>query len=99
MESQYKKGLISLVQDSSDSLRKVAHNEFNFKYFSIKECCDNPDLKLNFLVKTLFDPADCCISDYLNKKFEGKPEKVRIPRGEKLEITWECGKLINLCIK
>ena len=96
MQSQ---GTQTLIKDSEKNLIKGASNEYNFKYFSIKECCDSPDLKLNFLVKTLFDPADCCISDYLNKKFEGKPEKVRIPRGERLEITWECGKLINLCIK
>lgn len=94
-QSQEIKNLLSEVVHSKDNLRKVASNEYNFKYFSFEECCDKPDGKLNFLIKKYFNPSDNNMITYFNKRMNGtldneyKRHKILNVLGN-IEFDWEC---------
>lgn len=94
-QSQDISNVFSIVNESTDILKDIASKEYNKKYFAFGSCENPGDKKINFLIKTFFDPCSYTIGGYIDRKLSGvldneyRKKKI-INSLHSIEFEWEC---------
>lgn len=102
VQSREVRDLYSIRKESTDYLKKYAHEDYLKKYYLVNNCfdLDESELKYNFIISKYFDHDSCTIVDYVNKKMSGELDvhyqrRKALQKIERIEFEWECNDMYD----
>ncbi len=91
------KDVYSILKENTDYLKSTAKNKYLQKYFLLKSCNEDNELKTSYalLLDKYLNPTNCTVVDYLNSKISGEDIKTNLKRKLKERISiivedWLC---------